>query len=112
MVNVIKSDEIILHENIIKALEKLYEDIGPLTDKEEWKKLILGLLDKQAKYEWHDLRKNPDDLPIKNGRYLVLEEINQFGTLGYNIRGFYKNRKLFDVMGVVAWREIERLEGE
>lgn len=77
------------------------------------------------KYRWHDLRKNPDDLP-KDGVYCVAVP-DDYGTIwlalaryrnklnitgnkiGWGFRGdVYKMD--FDTMKVIAWKHIEPFE--
>ena len=139
MIKTVKSDEIILCENIIKALEELYEDINPFTDKEEWKKLIWELLDKEIKYEWHDLRKNVYDVP-KNwcDNVMTIDTDGQISIHGhgYSAKGraggvmtaenkkgerFYIDETWNDVFNfsqydsfthIIAWRYIEPFEEE
>ena len=37
----------------------------------------LGKLeDKEEKFRWHDLRKNPDDMPVGNGNVLAINDKN------------------------------------
>lgn len=73
--------------------------------------VVSWLFNKQQKYRWHDLRKNPDDLPEDNKDVLV------------TIKGGCVNRTWHDSCGwrnatakkaryyindrVIAWKEIE-----
>lgn len=68
--------------------------------------------DIQHKYRWHDLRKNPDDLP-NNSRPVLVADINW----NVCIRAYFVNSNGYgkwsqDKYGVIAWREIEPFEGE
>lgn len=67
-----------------------------------------------GKYSWHDLRKNPNDLPIYEKPYWCVIE-----TMGktlydskikreYTVLGRYQILNLKEF--VIAWREIDRFE--
>lgn len=71
-----------------------------------------------SKYRWHDLRKNPNDLPKTSGfsffPCLILMEYSSIPKYaeyeffeGYGW-GFYG----IDLKSIIAWREIEPLEVE
>lgn len=70
-----------------------------------------------AKNEWHDLRKNPQDLPKEPGAYLT-EHGGMNPTVlryndGWNVAKFsdgseYRDAEIFDV---IAWAEYEPFEG-
>lgn len=71
----------------------------------------------QNKYRWHDLRKNPDDLPEPNTYVLAVDDdFDQFTALlsdeNYLWRAdcVYENGSIDD-HDVIAWREIEPFEG-
>ena len=78
----------------------------------------LKVIEKQIKYRWHDLRKDPEDLPIQDGWYYVAVEYDTVET-GY---GYYENIKTVygytsewnsvvpKVGNVIAWRYIEPFE--
>ena len=75
------------------------------------------------KYRWHDLRKNPEDLP-KEGKQVYVYGINYHHAIAkydsFRVDGGYKKTwALFDAFNiihelnnVIAWREIEPLEEE
>lgn len=90
------------------------------------RKLMEDAPDAESKYAWHDLRKNPEDLPKDVGNsYVVCYKL--WNELHYGIFGY---RTSFDFKGVhfcsydseygdaviddaIAWREIEPfMEGE
>lgn len=80
-------------------------------------KEMLELADKLDKYAWHDLRKNPDDLPSEEGEVLVILD----GIIG-NVKfekgielGYYMptDKSFLGGMAngiVIAWRAIEPFE--
>lgn len=88
------------------------------------------LFEEQNKYRWHDLRKNPDDLPDvehrrkayfhvvqagKEARPAILQYKKEFGFGIYNEFGNGQNFTGIDtdlVAPVVAWKEIEEFESE
>ena len=69
---------------------------------------------KEQKYRWHDLRKNPEDLPKEDGDYIVwYKPINPVykgaKVMFYSVKTGWvagKNRK----GGIIAWRENEPFE--
>lgn len=70
---------------------------------------------KYDKYRWHDLRKDPDDLPTHDGLYAIAIDYNglevgfgQWETVfGY---GSGWTALMPQVQAVVAWKEIEPFE--
>ena len=75
-------------------------------------------LEKADKYRWHDLRKNPDDLPEAIGGSYVSEYVFvMIGTPGWNNCewAYYKhNHKEWSTyeQNIFAWRYIEPFEEE
>lgn len=74
-------------------------------------------LKKSEKYRWHDLRKDPDDLPNKGGMYIVcikyLAEEKEVGVAFYEIMHGYKsgwNMLMPNDGNIIAWKEIEPFE--
>ena len=61
----------------------------------------------EGKPKWHDLRKDPNDLPKENGEYYG--KVNYFGEQYRNIF-FVVDRKSFDVDCVLAWCELPKFE--
>ena len=75
--------------------------------------MAIKALEKLEKYKWHDLRKNPNDLPNVETRVeivldLIRSKVNNFGTLvkygKWAVNGF------ITPLDVIAWREIEPFE--
>lgn len=90
----------------------------------ELKKMVTEALEKQEKYKWHDLRKNPEDLPEDNNtrsEYMVTDGrkyfISKYFGKGEFLNGYWEfpegvfECNAFDV-DVIAWREIEPFEEE
>lgn len=84
----------------------------------EDKEALYELIDKEEKYRWHDLRKNPNDLPKKDGIYLIYTEaLIPFGYnkseifKNYYVREYYSDKNMFANIirndFVVAWKYIE-----
>lgn len=75
-------------------------------------------LEKADKYRWHDLRKNPDDLPtISSGGYIVCIQHKGDYMKFYRQAGFICNCffKAYEdvtktIIDVIAWRKIEPFE--
>lgn len=89
----------------------LKEEIGSL-----FIESVETLMKKEIEYKWHDLRKDPKDLPDKSGMYLVcIEYPTEEKEVGV---GYYKN--MYGYEGwialipndgeVIAWKEIEPFE--
>lgn len=72
----------------------------------------------EDKYRWHDLRKNPDDLPtISTGGYIVCVQHKDDYMKFYRQAGFVCNCFFIayeditkTINDVIAWREIEPFE--
>ena len=88
-------------------------------DDEQGCRIIRDALEKANKYRWHDLRKNPEDLPDDFHNVLIC--INGFeGTpIGVSIAMHNGLRNLWGTESlsykddeVIAWREIEPFESE
>ena len=60
--------------------------------------------------EWHDLEKDPKDLPNENGEYVV--KVREYGDILVNIGRYWKKEKMFTghylkELDVIKWKEIE-----
>lgn len=85
--------------------------------------VLFRLIEKDEKYRWHDLRKNPKDLPERDGEYYVYQYVyfltspdpnSERCEPAYCIDEF-KNGKFmnqFDGGELIAWREIEVFKEE
>lgn len=100
---------------------------GRLTD---WLEELKELREYKEKYRWHDLRKNPNDLPDvelrKRAYFHVVQEgketrptILQYKKdCGFGFYSEFGNGPIFTDVDtnftapVVAWKEIEKFEGE
>ena len=84
----------------------------------ELNKIVIDALEKADKYRWHDLRKNPDDLPEAIGGSYVSEYVLvMIGTPEWNSweQAYYHHgKKLWSTyeQNVFAWRYIEPFEEE
>ena len=96
---------------LLEATKKMTEGISDLHKVCE---MAISALEKSEKYRWHDLRKNPEDLPEKTDPVLICDWVkcdeSHIGyELGvYSVFGWMKqtNHK------ILAWRYIEPLEEE
>ena len=80
-------------------------------------KIVIDALEKADKYKWHDLRKNPDDLPEDNGYGKSEYVLVMIGTPEwYSCEWAYysHNAKMWSIyeQNVFAWRYIEPFKEE
>ena len=83
----------------------------------EFKVIAIEALEKADKYKWHDLRKNPDDLPEADeyGRSeFVLVMIGTPEWYSCEWAYYHHDKKLWSIyeQDVFAWRYIEPFEEE
>ena len=109
------------YEQAIKLLEMLSSDEFQQFTSSEFDDAIyvaIEALKKADKYRWHDLRKNPDDLPEAIGGSYVSEYVLvMIGTPGWNNYewAYYKHdHKEWSTyeQNIFAWRYIEPFEEE
>lgn len=78
--------------------------------------VVSWLFNKQQKYRWHDLRKNPDDLPEDNKDVLVSVKNGCVNRTRHDFYGWInatsKSSYHYSDKSVLAWREIEEFESE
>ena len=92
--------------------------IGDIDDILELHKIFIDALEKADKYRWHDLRKNPDDLPEAiYGGYeseYVLVMIGSPEWYSCEWAYYSHNAKMWSIyeQNVFAWRYIEPFEEE
>ena len=91
--------------------------IGDIDDILELNKIFIDALEKADKYRWHDLRKNPDDLPEDNGYGKSEYVLVMIGTPEwYSCEWAYysHNAKMWSIyeQNVFAWRYIEPFKEE
>ena len=78
-------------------------------------KIVIDALEKADKYRWHDLRKNPDDLPETDGNSESDYVLVLIGTPEWNSweQAYYHHgKRLWSTyeQNVFAWRYIEPFE--
>ena len=102
-------------KTIMDNLIYLYRPLG--NSLKAWH-MAIKALEKADKYRWHDLRKNPNDLPEAIGGSYVSEYVLvMIGTPGWNNCewAYYKhNHKEWSTyeQNIYAWRYIELFEEE
>ena len=102
-------------KKIMDNLIYLYRPLG--NSLKAWH-MAIKALEKADKYRWHDLRKNPDDLPEAIGGSYVSEYVFvMFGTPGWNNCewAYYKhNHKEWSTyeQNIIAWRYVEPFKEE
>ena len=98
--------------------DDVYDNIERIDEILELNKIVIKALEKANKYRWHDLRKNPDDLPEAiGGGYESEYVLVMIGTPEWNSweQAYYKHDKrmwsTYD-QNVFAWRYIEPFKEE
>ena len=98
--------------------DDVYDNIERIDEILELNKIVIKALEKANKYRWHDLRKNPDDLPEGfEGGYESEYVLVMIGTPEWNSweQAYYKHDKrmwsTYD-QNVFAWRYIEPFKEE
>ena len=93
-------------------MEKLLLFYRPLGGSVEAWDMAIKALEKADKYRWHDLRKNPDDLPEADGNSESEYVLAMIGTPEWNSweQAYYHHGKrmwsTYD-QNVFAWRYVE-----
>ena len=101
-------------KTIMDNLIYLYRPLGGRL--EAWH-MAIKALEKADKYRWHDLRKNPDDLPGADGNSESDYVLVLIGTPEWNSweqAYYHHDKKLWSTyeQDVFAWRYIEPFEEE
>ena len=98
--------------------DDVYDNIERIDEILELNKIVIKAIEKADKYKWHDLRKNPDDLPEGfEGGYESEYVLVMIGTPEWNSweQAYYKHDKrmwsTYD-QNVFAWRYIEPFKEE
>lgn len=91
--------------------DKTYEMLNG-DDRATYDGCVCGIeaLEKQEKYKWHDLRKNPEDLPtVEHEVDIVCEKRNQWDDRKSIIRthGFYEDGTMSEYDSEWNWQDIE-----
>ena len=109
------------YEQAIKVLKILYSDKFQQFTSSEFDDAIyvaIEALEKADKYRWHDLRKNPDDLPEAIGDGYESEYVLVMtGTPEWNSweQAYYSHgKRLWSTyeQNIIAWRYIEPFKEE
>ena len=98
--------------------EDVYDDIKRVDELLQLNKIVSKALEKADKYRWHDLRKNPDDLPEAiGGGYeseyvLVMIGIPEWDHWEWAY--YHHDKKLWSTyeQNIFAWRYIEPFKEE
>ena len=95
----------------------VYDDTSKVDELLQLNKIVSKALEKADKYRWHDLRKNPDDLPKDNGYGESDYVLVMIGTPEWNDweQAYYHHgKRLWSTYerDVFAWRYIEPFKGE
>ena len=101
-------------KTIMENLIYLYRPLGNRL--KAWH-MAIKALEKADKYRWHDLRKNPDDLPEADGNSESDYVLVMIGTPEWNSweQAYYHHgKRLWSTyeQNVFAWRYIEPFEEE
>lgn len=78
-------------------------------------KMAVTALENQSKHRWHDLRKDPTDLPKRDVLCLTIDEFDNL-NLGYlssySVCNIWTGYRYLSIRQPIAWREIEPFEVE
>ena len=112
-------------EDAVKHMREVYQtfvdtmwDGNEENPYDEAFRMAIEALEEASRCRWHDLRKNPEDLPIndygkpysRRGIYLVKTKNNEYVACkyGYANYNWWVDTRGRSVVGhVIAWREIE-----
>lgn len=111
----------------IKSLEVIKKDWNDYADNDDlyWKAVIIldsldmaiNALEKAEKYKWHDLRKDPTDLPEHNGKvngkfapYEVIYDERVLASCNHGFE-YWQGDGWFTSWKIIKWREIDH-EGD
>ena len=97
--------------------EDVYDDTSKVNEILKLNKIVSKALEKADKYRWHDLRKNPDDLPEADGNSESDYVLAMIGTPEWNSweqAYYHHSKKMWSTyeQNVFAWRYIEPFEEE
>ena len=101
-------------KTIMDNLIYLYRPLG--NSLKAWH-MAIKALEKADKYRWHDLRKNPDDLPEADGNSESEYVLAMIGTPEWNSweqAYYHHDKRLWSTyeQNVFAWRYIEPFKEE
>ena len=97
--------------------DDVYDDISKIDEILKLNKIVSKALEKADKYKWHDLRKNPYDLPEADGNDESDYVLVMIGTPEWNSweQAYYHHGKrlwsTYD-QNVFAWRYVEPFKEE
>lgn len=97
--------------------DDVYDDISSVDEILQLNRIVSKTLKKADKYRWHDLRKNPDDLPEAIGdgyeSDYVLVKTGCFEWCDMEMAYYSYAKKQWSIDNYVfAWRYIEPFKGE
>ena len=86
------------------------------TKKEQYKDFAdvyeQGWKDAVERYRWHDLIKNPNDLPPNETEVIAYDGEYNLAIYDHEYKHWYDSREYMELRFVKAWREIETFKGE
>lgn len=107
----------------LESAKTVMEKLAYAQEKERVKALDVAInaVEKAEKYRWHDLRKNPDDMPEEDVKVLTVHRYHHF-SIGEDANEYeigHRYRDTFFFSGgegvnskVLAWKYIEPFEGD
>ena len=95
----------------------VYDETSKVDELLQLNKIVSKALEKADKYRWHDLRKNPDDLPEADEYGCSEYVLVMVGTPEWNSweqAYYHHDKKLWSIyeQDVFAWRYIEPFKEE
>ena len=97
--------------------DDVYDNTSKVNEILKLNKIVSKALEKADKYRWHDLRKNPDDLPEADGNSESDYVLVMIGTPEWNSweqAYYHHDKKLWTTyeQNVFAWRYVEPFKEE
>ena len=109
------------HHYDAEVNDDVYDNIDRIDEILELNKIVIKALEKADKYRWHDLRKNPDDLPegFEGGdeSEYVLAMIGTPEWNSWEQAYYHHDKKMWSTcslyeQNVFAWRYVEPFKEE
>ena len=103
-----------LNKKAVEHLKRISKVIGSIGETEDFTHIAIDAIEKVEKYRWHDIRKNPDDLPEKGSlveAVSLIQGSEEISYLDYKPDWLPKDWESDwnTLYPVIRWREIEEV---